>query len=877
MKPLRSLLNIVFAFSLVSFIMPQYIHAQSAEKIESVRGVALVIGNAAYKKTTPLANPGNDARDVADAMEKLGWKVLCYNDASLAQMRTAVREFASALKGQKAGFFFYAGHGLQVDGINYLVPVDADIKLKSEVPEVAMKNDFVLQTMDEVGVPLKIVVLDACRDNPFESTRSTGGTRGLAVQATAPSGTVIVYATAPNDVSQDGPGRNGVFTEAFLENLGAPGLEFREVFDKTGESVRKRTSGAQNPWMNSSYYGKLYFVSPQEAERQASQRLGQVQEELATLQKEQAARDAAIAAAKSAVERDRLTLESRKATALEAAKKTEAEALERAKSLATARIAEEERNRSDAAARAREAEVQLVLLRKQAEERRTLMGSVLDTDAMANYYIKLRQHEFAIKEVRDRFKENLAQRIVALDESLDKRLQEIETYKKEPWESPTELEERKAEAMALIRRDHEREVASLRASYSKSEEAEVKGLQKELDALTATIAKKQWTVPLESMSLARSDFDDVNKSWIFSLSCKEPIFNTEITVKVPHTNRDELRENYIALDNTWQAGAMVPQVVMILRHDEVIGRWVGQVVSASILDVGTKDKVIAKVTIPSLIFAPPKPTLTPAKLVISDLPDVGTLSLDEKTIEADGTGKTVEVSPLEELSLRWMNIPGVFFDNPSKTLILEEGEIRPLNLHYGKLQIPWLPDNPKLFMGTELYKGDIPEGGVFKLVPGTYTIKVLGDISYDTSVRIVADRTITLPGYMEEAERQLDLLKSSNAIKYSHAVKRRSTAFISAGIGLAGLVFGGVSFGMGNIAYKQYVDAIDSASAIEARDQAAFWSGAFLASAATSIIGSGLAAVVWPWKIDLSEYQSANSRIDAALVQLRTNYNRTHP
>jgi len=365
--------------------------AQGTDTIESVRGVALIIGNAAYVGTRPLANPVNDAHDVAAAMEKLGWKVLRYSDASLVQMRAAVREFAAALRGQKAGLFFYAGHGLQVDGINYLVPVDADIKLKSEVPEETLKSDFVLQTMDDAGVPLKMVILDACRDNPFESTRSTGGTRGLAVQASAPSGTVIVYATAPNDVSQDGTGRNGVFTEAFLGNLETSGLEFKEIFDKTGEMVRVKTSGEQNPWMNSSYYGKLYFVSPQEAEQQAADRLVRVQAELAELQKAQAERDAAFAAAKTQADRDRLTLESRKAAAIEATKREEAAALERTKILASARIAEEERNRQAAAERASSAEAQLAVLKKQAEERRSIMaGSAATADDIAYYHLRIR-------------------------------------------------------------------------------------------------------------------------------------------------------------------------------------------------------------------------------------------------------------------------------------------------------------------------------------------------------------------------------------------------------------------------------------------------------------------------------------------------------
>ena len=339
-------LIVIFIVALTAF--PFNAYGQTSGILESTWGVALVIGNAAYTKIKVLKNPVNDAVDIGKAMEGLGWDVLSYTDASLATMKGAVREYATRLKGQKAGFFYYAGHGIQVDGVNYLVPVDADIKLRTEAQDNTMAADFILRAMDEVNVPLKIVVLDACRDNPFEATRGGGTSRGLAVLGRAPTGTVIVYATASNDVSDDGKGRNGIFTEAFLSNLGTPGLEFKEIFDKTGELVRTKTNGAQNPWMNSSYYGKLYLISPVETERSAGARLDAINNELALLEKPQAERAKALAAAKDQAERDRINLESKKASALEAAKKEEAAALERAKILAATRAAEEERNRTAA-------------------------------------------------------------------------------------------------------------------------------------------------------------------------------------------------------------------------------------------------------------------------------------------------------------------------------------------------------------------------------------------------------------------------------------------------------------------------------------------------------------------------------------------------
>ncbi|MFZ4617654.1 MAG: caspase family protein [Rectinemataceae bacterium] len=187
-------------------------------------------------------------------VKALGWQVIAITNGRLPAMKQAVRDFGARLDERTPGLFYYAGHGIQVSGVNYLVPVDADIALQAEVADSTLSVDFVLSVMDEKKTPLKMVILDACRDDPFKTSRGGGGTnRGLAVLGKAPTGKVIVYATAPNDVSQDGTGRNGVFTEAFLANLATPGLEFRDIFDRTGESVRSRTGGTQNPWMNSSY------------------------------------------------------------------------------------------------------------------------------------------------------------------------------------------------------------------------------------------------------------------------------------------------------------------------------------------------------------------------------------------------------------------------------------------------------------------------------------------------------------------------------------------------------------------------------------------------------------------------------------------------
>ena len=173
------------------------------------RRVALVVGNGAYQKLAPLRNPANDAEDTAAALAKLGFDVVKVVNGSYARMMDAVETFGRRLKGADAGLFYYAGHGVQSAGVNYLLPVDADISEEYQLRFKAPSADYVLEAMNTAGSKLNVVILDACRDNPFASFRRAG--RGLAVIGNAPPGAVIVYATDPGKAAADGRGRNGSF------------------------------------------------------------------------------------------------------------------------------------------------------------------------------------------------------------------------------------------------------------------------------------------------------------------------------------------------------------------------------------------------------------------------------------------------------------------------------------------------------------------------------------------------------------------------------------------------------------------------------------------------------------------------------------------
>jgi tetratricopeptide (TPR) repeat protein len=217
---------------------------------------ALVIGNATYA-TAPLVNSANDAAAVAKVLEKAGFKVELRLNASQKQMQDAVTTFGDRLRAGGAGLFYFAGHGVQIKGRNFMLPVGTDIKREDEVPYKAVDVQQVLDKMDTAKNRINLVVLDACRDNPFaRSTRSSGG--GLS-QVDAPIGSLIAFATAPGSVASDGTSTNGLYTQHLLANIERPGTPIEEVFKRVRLGVRLDSNGTQVPWESTSLEGDFYF------------------------------------------------------------------------------------------------------------------------------------------------------------------------------------------------------------------------------------------------------------------------------------------------------------------------------------------------------------------------------------------------------------------------------------------------------------------------------------------------------------------------------------------------------------------------------------------------------------------------------------------
>ncbi|RWK77961.1 MAG: hypothetical protein EOR45_32715, partial [Mesorhizobium sp.] len=245
-----------------AFILLVLLFAAVSGHADAEKRVALVIGNSAYQHAVRLANPKNDSSDIAAKLESLGFQVLSNQDLDLAGMRRTVRNFLEQLDGADMALFFYAGHGLQVNGSNHMVPVDAQLSSYNDLDFEALPMDLVLSAMER-SAKVNLVFLDACRDNPFAEklsrsmgTRSGSLGRGLARLGSG-VGSLIMFATQPGNVAMDGAGRNSPFTTALLAHLGTPGQDITRDLINVRRDVLAATGGKQVPWENSSLTGEV--------------------------------------------------------------------------------------------------------------------------------------------------------------------------------------------------------------------------------------------------------------------------------------------------------------------------------------------------------------------------------------------------------------------------------------------------------------------------------------------------------------------------------------------------------------------------------------------------------------------------------------------
>lgn len=242
----------------------------SASTLADETRLALVIGNGAYKEE-PLKNPVNDSRAVAAALRSLGFEVISRENATLRDLITALQEFSVRARKAQIRMLYYAGHGMQVKGRNYLIPVNADIASEDEVPRKSADVNDLLDRLAELRTGMNLVVLDACRNNPFNNsptltadgrrirTRGIGDTGGLAA-VEAPQGTLIAFSTAPGTVAIDSASQtHSVYTKHLLANIMVPGQPVELLFKRVRIAVATETHNLQIPWETNSLMGNFCF------------------------------------------------------------------------------------------------------------------------------------------------------------------------------------------------------------------------------------------------------------------------------------------------------------------------------------------------------------------------------------------------------------------------------------------------------------------------------------------------------------------------------------------------------------------------------------------------------------------------------------------
>lgn len=253
-------------------VLLAFVASAGASRAEEAERVALVIGNSAYLHAPPLPNPRHDAEDIAQTLTAMGFVVDLTVDTRMTELRDAVQRFGARTAKADVSLVFYAGHGLQIDGRNFILPVDAAIASEADVEFEAFDLDLLIRATDR-GAKVRVILLDACRNNPFEGelTDSMGAGRSAVALSAGlaplqPSGGVLIgFATDPGAVALDGTGRNSPFTEALLANLPTPGLEINIALTRVRAAVFAGTDGRQRPWTSSSLLQELYLFSGTDA------------------------------------------------------------------------------------------------------------------------------------------------------------------------------------------------------------------------------------------------------------------------------------------------------------------------------------------------------------------------------------------------------------------------------------------------------------------------------------------------------------------------------------------------------------------------------------------------------------------------------------
>ncbi len=526
--------------------------------------VALVIGNGRYATVPRLDNPPNDAADMADKLKSLGFSVTTLVNASLADMEKARVKFAEDAKGASMRVFFYAGHGVQSDGTNWLIPVDADVREEYELKLKAFSAQAVLDGLRAAGTGTNVVILDACRDNPYKaSSRSAGASRGLAAMGT--SGSLIVFATGPGSTAADGQGRNGVFTAALLQRLDSPGVSLQEIMTNVAADVVGATAGKQEPWKQDNLTKMVYFVSPDEARARFASNQAKAQGELDAANAQLASLRRQASAEGDAAKKTALEVEIKKQAALQNQKQQEAEALK----AEAGRQAQAEKDQAAMAAQlasyksealGREASIKAAAEARRQELLKLQAGS--GAGGVSTFLATLSTTRSAMSDINGQYAASLKTISDAVGSTYDKKLSELAKWEMDPWENKREFD---ARVSAERNRLNSEKQAALADAKNRSDDARLAALKPFLDAentASGGIATARSVYKGNSVLLTVGTFDRDAKTFSLVLQSKvqDFAFSASGIYSVAGESTEELKRRYLEFDAWQKAGALFGEI-----------------------------------------------------------------------------------------------------------------------------------------------------------------------------------------------------------------------------------------------------------------------------------------------------------------------------
>jgi len=652
---------------------------------------ALVIGNSSYKNA-PLANPTNDASDVAAALKSQGFEVLLRTNLDYLGMEDALTSFEKLLKGKDTALFYYAGHGVQAENENYLIPVQENVTTLALAKSRGEPLADVLARIKDSGVTTALVFLDACRDNPFLGT-SRSATRGLAaISAPRDLETLIAYATQPGDVAQDGNGRNGVFTGALLKNLLVPGRTVAEVMTQVKADVKAATGGKQQPRVDDGLSRAVYFNDPTLAAALAKAASDKSATELATLEAQLASLQAKLNSAKTDKDKQTLQVEQQRQQALQAAKKLEADSLaaEAARQDQLQQVAYQRQSAAQDTA-AKQSELGNLAAARRAElDKLAASASSDNPDVLIDTVERL---SAVLKEVDDQYAAALAKSLTRTNSAWDAQLKAIDKEEPDIVETDAEFALRQKQERAEVEAKRQAELSQLKKNAEDQRVSQTASMRSQFASTLDTLQTKVWTLSGASAKLTAGTFDRNSRTWPFTVSSADPgVPMTPLVLVAQPGLAADIPASIRALDAAVKANALSAEVDWSLTRQADQKRYVIAVNAVRVRSL-TTNEVVVQNNSPKRVatFTPGQrgkpvavglgtlvvntPLFTPSARVYIDGSPVGstplTLKLAEGTVE-------LEVRGVENASFSYTASPSLIAGETTTVVAPVDTRITPL-------------------------------------------------------------------------------------------------------------------------------------------------------------------------------------------------------